>query len=42
MKFLFLLSKEAKDPAQWMPKNKAYHCEYIKKWVAVKKKIGVR
>ena len=31
-------SKGAKDPAQWMPKNEAFHCEYIKKWVAVKEK----
>jgi hypothetical protein len=32
-------SKGAKDPAQWMPKNEAFHCEYIKKWVAVKEKV---
>ena len=31
-------SKGAKDPAQWMPKNEAFHCEYIKRWVAVKEK----
>ena len=31
-------SKGAKDPAQWMPRNEAFHCEYIKKWVAVKEK----
>jgi len=31
-------SKGAKDPAKWMPKNEAFHCEYIKKWVAVKEK----
>ena len=31
-------SKGAKDPANWMPKNKSYHCEYIKKWVAIKNK----
>ena len=31
-------SKGAKDPAQWMPKNEAFHCEYIKRWVAIKNK----
>ena len=31
-------SKGAKDPANWMPKNKAFHCEYIKKWVSIKDK----
>jgi len=31
-------SKGAKDPSKWMPKNEAFHCEYIKKWVAVKEK----
>jgi hypothetical protein len=29
-------SKGDKDPATWMPPNEAYHCEYIKNWVAVK------
>ena len=29
-------SKGAKEPGQWLPANKAYRCEYVKKWVAVK------
>lgn len=29
-------SKGDKDPSAWMPSNKAYHCEYVTTWVAVK------
>jgi hypothetical protein len=29
-------SKRDKDPARWMPKNKAFHCDYVLIWVAVK------
>lgn len=29
-------SKGDKDPAQWMPPNKAYWCTYLKSWVGVK------
>jgi hypothetical protein len=29
-------SKGFKDPAKWMPKNTAYHCDYVRIWVAVK------
>ncbi|MER2492343.1 GmrSD restriction endonuclease domain-containing protein [Catenovulum sediminis] len=31
-------SKRDRDPADWMPENKRYWCEYIKDWVAVKTK----
>lgn len=31
-------SKGRKDPANWMPPNRSYWCQYIKGWVAVKKK----
>jgi hypothetical protein len=31
-------SKGFKDPAQWMPPNKDYHCEYVRRWVLVKRK----
>jgi hypothetical protein len=29
-------SKSDRDPAEWMPTNKSYACEYIKNWVSVK------
>ena len=31
-------SKGARDPAEWMPPNRAYWCEYLESWVAVKQK----
>ena len=34
-------SKADKDPAHWMPANKAYRCEYVATWVAVKEKWGL-
>lgn len=34
-------SKGARDPALWMPRNEAYHCEYIKSWVVVKEAYGL-
>lgn len=32
-------SKGAKDPAQWMPPNKEYHCEYLVVWASVKEEF---
>ena len=29
-------SKSDQDPADWMPTNKAYTCEYIANWVSIK------
>lgn len=29
-------SKGDKDPSQWMPTNRAVHCDYVKAWVNVK------
>jgi len=29
-------SKGARDPANWMPPNKSFHCDYIRTWVAIK------
>ena len=29
-------SKSDQDPAEWMPTNKAYTCEYIANWVSIK------
>ena len=29
-------SKGDKDPANWLPSNESYHCEYVTSWVAVK------
>lgn len=34
-------SKSDQDPALWMPTNKAYRCEYVATWVAVKEKWGL-
>ncbi|NNU26213.1 GmrSD restriction endonuclease domain-containing protein [Isoptericola sediminis] len=29
-------SKGAREPHQWMPPNRAYHCTYVKQWIAIK------
>ena len=29
-------SKGARDPAQWLPPNRSYHCEYLETWVYLK------
>ena len=29
-------SKGAKDPAEWLPPNETYHCEYIRRWASIK------
>jgi hypothetical protein len=29
-------SKGDKDPAAWRPPNEAYHCEYARRWIAIK------
>jgi hypothetical protein len=29
-------SKSDRDPAEWMPTNKAYSCEYLVTWISVK------
>lgn len=29
-------SKSDQDPAEWMPTNKAYICEYIANWISIK------
>lgn len=28
--------KGSSDPTEWMPRNEAYHCTYLKKWVLTK------
>jgi hypothetical protein len=30
-------SKGAKDPANWMPPNRAYWCEYLRIWITIKR-----
>ncbi len=35
-------SKGARDPARWMPPNAAHHCEYVRRWVSVKRQWGLR
>lgn len=30
-------AKKDKDPSEWMPENKSYHCQYLKSWLTVKK-----
>jgi hypothetical protein len=34
-------SKSDKDPAVWLPPNSAYHCQYVKNWVEVKKRYDL-
>jgi hypothetical protein len=34
-------SKGDKDPADWLPANKEYHCEYIKRWLIIKQEWGL-
>ncbi len=34
-------SKSDGDPAQWLPINEMYRCEYIASWVAVKERWGM-
>jgi hypothetical protein len=29
-------SEGDRDPAQWLPSNQSYHCEYVRKWVVIK------
>ena len=35
-------SKGDRDPASWLPENAAYHCEYVRTWVLVKLRWGLR
>ena len=30
-------SKSDRDPAEWMPPNSAYHCEYVRIWIEIKR-----
>lgn len=32
------MSKSDRGPSEWMPDNDAYHCDYVRRWVAVKKR----
>ena len=34
-------SKRDRDPALWLPPNRAYHCEYLKTWVEPKSHWGL-
>ena len=34
-------SKSDRDPAQWLPINETYHCEYVAAWIAVKQLWGL-
>lgn len=34
-------SKSDQDPAEWLPTNKAYTCEYIANWVSIKVRWGL-
>ena len=33
--------KGSSDPTEWMPRNEAYHCTYLKKWVLTKSQNGL-
>ena len=30
-------SKSDRDPAEWMPPNSTYHCEYVRIWIEIKR-----
>ena len=30
-------SKSDRDPAEWMPPNASYHCEYVRIWIEIKR-----
>jgi hypothetical protein len=30
-------SKSDRDPAEWMPPNAGYHCEYVRTWIEIKR-----
>lgn len=34
-------SKGAKDPADWLPPNKDFRCEYVRLWIAIKERWGL-
>lgn len=34
-------SKGAKDPADWLPPNPEFHCEYVRLWIAIKGHWGL-
>ena len=34
-------SKSDQDPAEWMPTNKSYTCEYLTNWVSIKIRWGL-
>lgn len=34
-------SKGAKDVATWLPPNEEFHCEYVRRWIAVKDDWGM-
>lgn len=34
-------SKNKKDPADWLPPNRAYWCTYLNDWIAVKREWGL-
>lgn len=34
-------SKSDQDPAEWMPTNKAYTCEYLINWISIKVRWGL-
>jgi hypothetical protein len=34
-------AKGDKDPSQWLPPNRSYHCEYVVNWVRVKQAYGL-
>lgn len=32
------MSKSDRDPSDWMPANEAYHCDYLRRWVSIKRR----
>lgn len=34
-------SKSARDPAEWLPPDSSFHCEYVRDWVEIKNDYGL-
>ena len=34
--------KGSKGPRQWLPPNKKFQCEYVKKWLSIRKKYNLK
>ena len=35
-------SKGSRDPAEWMPSNQSFHCDYVERWISVKREWDLK